>query len=224
MINAAPACSADRVKYSFGWHRQGPGLVVGIDYADEIGPFKSYRDRRREGGGNMSTDRAQRFQVLGGIMFAWALSGAFIVASYWVGRSYALFAEWTATNAAAFAISTASITLIAGIGWAARTRHFVSNIDGSRPEPGSKLDLSLRYVSNTTEQLVLFALGCQSLAATNPGVAINLLPAMGVWFVVARSMFFVGYKIAPIWRSVGFAATFHPTIVLFALIFISFMK
>jgi uncharacterized membrane protein YecN with MAPEG domain len=174
-------------------------------------------------GADMATDKAQRLQVFGGIILAWALSAAVIVAGYWACRTSNLFADWTALESAAFAISMASVALIAGIGWAARTRHFISNIDGSRPEPGSGLDLTLRYVSNTTEQLVLFALGCLSLAAVDPGVATPLLPVMGVWFVIARILFIVGYRVDPIWRSVGFAATFHPTIALFALVFISFM-
>jgi uncharacterized membrane protein YecN with MAPEG domain len=194
---------------------------LGIDCAVKkehlIGPLLKQLSRA-----SMPDIRSQRMKVFAGIALSWVVSGAFIGLGYLASISLDLFSGWSATHAATFAMATASVTLIAGIGWAARTRHFVSNIDGSRPEPGSQLDLILRYVSNTTEQLVLFALGCQSLAATNEAMAIRLLPVMGIWFVIARALFFAGYRIAPLWRSVGFAATFHPTIMLFGLVFIFF--
>lgn len=170
----------------------------------------------------MLSTRSQRRKVLVGIALSWVLSGAFIGTGYQVCRDGDFFSEWTASEAAIFAVSTASISLIAGIGWAARTRLFVSNIDGSQPEAGSALDLTLRYVANTTEQLVLFTVGCQSLAIIDQEIATALLPVMGIWFVVARIVFFAGYRISPNWRSIGFAATFHPTIALFALVFVRF--
>jgi MAPEG family len=167
---------------------------------------------------------SQKMQVFGGIGFAWVISVAFIAIGFRLFESRKFFTNLTAADAAALAVSTASLTLIAGIAWAARTRHFVSNIDGSRPEPGSALDLTLRYVSNTTEQLVLFSLACFSMAAIDETISIRLLPVMGVWFLIARVMFFAGYRINPVWRSVGFAATFHPTITLFAFVFFHFFN
>ena len=83
------------------------------------------------------------------------------------------------------------------------------------PCRGSTLDLTLRYVTNTTEQVVLFVLAAACLALVDAGQASVVLPVLGLWFAVARAMFFFGYRFNPIARSVGFAATFHPTIDLF---------
>lgn len=162
----------------------------------------------------MATSRPDRLAVFAGIATAWVLSLSFV----WLGAPIAKRAvashDWSAAQAAAFAMMVAALTLIAGIGWAARTRNFSSNIDGSRPEAGSHLDITLRYISNTTEQLVLFSIACICAAIIMPDVARWLLPLMGCWFVLARAAFFFGYQYHPLARSVGFPATFHPTIVL----------
>jgi hypothetical protein len=157
----------------------------------------------------------QKVQVFAGIVTAWVLSGFFIVLGIrlFSGSSYAFQSPKAAL---AFSLATASIALLAGIGWASRTRHFVSNIDGSRPDAGSELDLTLRYVTNTTEQLLLFALACICIFQVDEATATSVLPVMAIWFLIARALFYFGYKITPVARSVGFAATFHPTIVLFA--------
>lgn len=167
----------------------------------------------------MPGDGAQRAQVFGGIVLAWALSAGFVVAGW---RASDISMGSTAAEAVGFAALLAGATQLAGVGWAARLRFFVSNIDGAPPEPGSALDITLRYVSNTTEQVVLFVLGCLALAAIDGAVAIRLLPVMAVWFVIARALFFAGYRVGPVWRALGFAATFHPTVVLYAYVLMRF--
>lgn len=122
-----------------------------------------------------------------------------------------------------FAIALATTTLIAGIGWTARTRYFVSNIDGPKPVEGSPLDIAVRYTANTTEQLIIFIAACLFTSVADPEVAPRLLPVLASWFVVARLSFFVGYRLNPILRSVGFAATFHPTIFLMVYAFGAFV-
>jgi phosphate/sulfate permease len=167
----------------------------------------------------MANTKTQKWQVLAGIVAAWCLSGTFI---FLCTRLFARvgFAFDHPAKAATCAVATAAIALIAGIGWAARTRHFVSNIDGSQPDIGANLDLTLRYVTNTTEQLVLFAIASFCVLQVDEHIAIIVLPVMGLWFVIARVMFCVGYRITPVARSIGFAATFHPTIVLFVFVFV----
>ncbi len=172
----------------------------------------------------MVGERAERAQVFALMVLAWGLSAGFVAAGYWSGAGGEVFAGRDAMAAAGFATSLAALTLIAGIGAAARLRFFGRNIDGSAPAPGSALDIMRRYVSNTTEQVVLFAIACQALAVVDASVAIRLLPVMGVWFVIARMMFYAGYRQAPLWRAVGFAATFHPTVLLFGWVFWRFLS
>jgi hypothetical protein len=162
----------------------------------------------------MATTRRDRLGVLLGILLAWGLSLAFI----WAGSQVAagLTQTFTPRQAAALALLLAALPLAAGIGWAAALRHLASHIDGSRPLPGSRLDIVLRFVTNTTEQLALFAVACLALAELSPSVAARLLPVMGLWFLIARALFLAGYLLSPLARSVGFAATFHPTLLLLA--------
>lgn len=163
----------------------------------------------------MSNTISKKKKVALGIALAWVLSGLFIVLGYRLAETTRAFAAWNPNEAAAFALLLAGSTLVAGIGWAARTRHFGPHIDGSRPEDGSGLDMTLRFISNTSEQLVLFAIACFAFAQADPAMAVHLLPAAGIWFILARVMFLLGYRVKPTARAVGFAATFHPTIALF---------
>ncbi|MGL4489473.1 MAG: MAPEG family protein [Rhizobiaceae bacterium] len=165
----------------------------------------------------MPNPKSDQRQVFTGILTAWFLSALFIYLgtkfSTQLGLTFA-----TPNKALAFSLAIASVSLIVGIGWAARTRHFVSNIDGSRPDAGSALDITLRYVTNTTEQLLLFALACLCAFHVDEPPAAKLLPVMAIWFLIARAMFYIGYRMTPVARSIGFAATFHPTIALFGFI------
>ena len=167
----------------------------------------------------MSTSTRDRRIVLVGILTAWVCAGAYYAAGWVWWAQLPAKTPWTPERATMFAILLASLSLAVGIAWAARTRHFVSNIDGSVPGQGSQLDLTLRYVSNTTEQLILFVIACAGICVFAPEFAIAILPVAGVWFVIARCVFAVGYVIHPLARSVGFAATFHPTLVLTAVAF-----
>lgn len=161
----------------------------------------------------MLISKGDRLAVLAGTLGAWVLSLSFVWLGVLITDRAGVFNDWSAVQAAAFALLMAGLTLAVGIGWAAGMRYFVSNIDGSRPETGSALDIALRYVSNTTEQLVLFSVACAGVTVAAPEVAQKLLPVLGCWFVLARIAFLFGYLHSPLARSVGFAATFHPTLV-----------
>lgn len=158
--------------------------------------------------------RAEKLTVFKGIVLAWILSGAFI------RIGYKFFPEWevldfdSSTHALGFALACGALSLILGVGWGARSRHMISNIDGSAPEPGSQLDITLRYNKNTAEQLLIFALAAFAFASAYPEISRALLPVMGIWFLIARALFWWGYHKHPLKRATGFAATFHPTIIL----------
>ncbi|WP_299645817.1 hypothetical protein [uncultured Jannaschia sp.] len=165
----------------------------------------------------MRNIRAQRRAVRLGIFAAWVVSAAFIAAGVlFQARTGAFFG--TPARAAAFALSMAGLALVAGIGLAAAIRHFLGPIDGGGPAAGTRLDLTLRYVTNTTEQTLAFSLAGVACLFADESLAQRLLPVMGVWFVIARAAFFLGYRIRPVLRAFGFAATFHPTIALLAVV------
>ncbi|NNE58454.1 MAG: hypothetical protein HKN36_10120 [Hellea sp.] len=147
-----------------------------------------------------------------GILASWVASALFIGAYYHHVPSPAglpVFKSWAAS------LAVPLLSLIIGIGLAARHRFFDSRMDGSAPDKGDPLDIILRYNQNTMEQLVIFA-GAAALAlALMPETAARLLPGMSLWFGVMRLAFYLGYKKSPTLRAFGFAGTFHPTLLLF---------
>ncbi len=161
--------------------------------------------------------RKDQGTVTKGILIAWLLSTVFIGGSYTLFNHLGLFHVITSQKVFGITLLISSVSLIAGIARAAQLRHFSQNIDGSTPESGSPLDITRRYITNTVEQLLLFVLGALGLFYVAPDIAQRLLPIMSVWFLIARLLFWVGYRMAPLKRAVGFAATFHPTIFLFGL-------
>ncbi len=163
---------------------------------------------------NQKPNTTEKRAVFLGILQAWILSLIFICVGVVITKKFALVQHWTLGKSISFAILCSGFALAAGIGWAARTRHFISNIDGSAPAEGSPLDITLRYISNTLEQSVLFAISCFAFGQAYPEFAQTLLPVMGIWFVIARLLFWFGYMRSPLKRAAGFAATFHPTLIL----------
>lgn len=161
----------------------------------------------------MSNSHTDKQKVLRGILIGWILSAIFIGTGFWFfteSQFDAKFTEWEMLSVTLF---PPTLSLAAGIGWAARTRHFENNIDGSQPKAGSPLDITLRYIQNTSEQLLLFLLMTVCLYGAKPQFAQSILPVLGVWFFIARIMFWIGYRHKPVDRAIGFAATFHPTLI-----------
>lgn len=161
----------------------------------------------------MPEDRRAVFQ---GIVAAWVLSAGFIGAGVWLVEWFDLFQPVTHGKATASALTISALPLVAGIAVAARLRHFHQDIDGAAPAPGTPLDLVRRYIQNTTEQTLLFAIAAVALFFAAPEASAPILPVMGLWFAIARALFWIGYWRAPLARAIGFAATFHPTLVLLA--------
>jgi hypothetical protein len=165
-------------------------------------------------------DRTRVFQ---GIVIAWIISAVFIVGGYSLVQHLGWFAAWSSDRVLALTLLPPAISVVMGIGWAARTRYFVQNIDGSAPTIGTPLDITLRYTTNTVEQAVLFLISVLIFLGASPQMSQGLLPIMGLWFLISRGLFWVGYAKAPQLRAVGFASTFHPTVALLllcALIFV----
>ena len=163
---------------------------------------------------SLSTDQKLVFK---GILFAWLLSALFIGTGVWLTKLNGWFDQAEALDILGFSFVIPAVSLAIGIGWAAKTRHGEITIDGSTPQAGTPLDLTLRYIRNTSEQIVLFVLSAVSLCAASLPVAKVLLPTLGIWFGLARLAFWIGYRKRPVFRATGFAATFHPTVVVLSI-------
>ena len=70
--------------------------------------------------------------------------------------------------------------------------------------------IDLRVLSNTHEQIVLFALNTLCLAMLLPFAFLSLLPVYSAVFVIGRVLFWAGYRYNVLWRAPGFAMNIIP--------------
>jgi hypothetical protein len=64
-----------------------------------------------------------------------------------------------------------------------------------------------RVADNTTQQFLLFLAGSLGVAASVRPAWLQVVGAAAIVFVVARLAFWIGYRIHPLCRAPGFAAT-----------------
>lgn len=109
------------------------------------------------------------------------------------------------------ALVAPGVVMLLLIGRLAQRRFFDDDlIDGLPPAPTTGASVDQRVLTNTVEQIVL-ALAIWPFVANSLGGAVVM--ALGFGFAVARVLFWIGYHISPPLRSLGFAATFYPTVV-----------
>jgi hypothetical protein len=64
-----------------------------------------------------------------------------------------------------------------------------------------------RVVENTLQQFVLFLVSTMALSVNLTTAQMRIIPAAVIVFIVARTAFWVGYRIHPLYRAFGMAAT-----------------
>ena len=64
-----------------------------------------------------------------------------------------------------------------------------------------------RVADNTLQQLVIFVIATLALGASLPPARLAVIAAAAIVFTVARLVFWIGYRIHPLYRAPGFAAT-----------------
>ena len=72
-----------------------------------------------------------------------------------------------------------------------------------------------RVVDNTVQQYLLFAAASLAVAASARGDQLGTVAAGAIVFVIARLVFWTGYRIRPVYRAAGFASTFYLNLVMF---------
>ena len=145
----------------------------------------------------------------GRILIGMALGAVWAVLLVWLpGRGPQPFIPLNLALIYAFAPGGVIMLLI--VGRLAGRRFFDDAIiDGEAYPPGSGGEIDQRVLTNTVEQMALAVL-LWPLVATSLG-AVTVI-AMGVSMGVARILFWIGYHISPPLRSLGFAASFYPTV------------
>ncbi len=110
------------------------------------------------------------------------------------------------------------VWLLASIGNLARHRFFTpADIDGSGLTAGTDAaHVKQAILQNTLEQTVLALAVHLAAAVLLPAGWLAVIPAAAVLFAIGRALFWRGYAGGAPARAAGFALTFYPTALLFA--------
>ena len=101
----------------------------------------------------------------------------------------------------------AALPLLAAIIAVGNARAMGPAIDPTLGNEDQAMRITIRVAGNTLEQFVLFAAGSLGLAASIEPALVKFIGAAAIVFVAARIAFWIGYRIHPLHRAAGFAAT-----------------
>ena len=108
---------------------------------------------------------------------------------------------------AAAANACAAVVLFVMVAAVGNSRFLSEAIDPTLGKEGPRMVVDGRVADNTTQQYLIFAAASFGLAANISEDDLNLIGAAAIVFIVARILFWIGYRIHPLYRAFGFAAT-----------------
>jgi MAPEG family len=103
--------------------------------------------------------------------------------------------------------AVAALPLLVGIIAVGNDRFLSEAIDPTRLKESRATQINGRVVENTLQQYVLFLIGTLALCTVIGQQQMTVIPAAVTVFVVARVAFWIGYRIDPLYRAFGMAAT-----------------
>lgn len=112
-------------------------------------------------------------------------------------------------------IALAALPLFLAIGSIGNARFTSEAIDPTLGKEGPAMVINGRVVDNTVQQFLLFTTASLAVAASALGDELGVVAAGAVIFALARFAFWIGYRIRPIYRAAGFAATSYLSVALF---------
>ena len=80
-------------------------------------------------------------------------------------------------------------------------------IDPTLGKESQEMVVDGRVADNTLQQFVCFLIGITALSVSVPIGWISVIPAVAITFVICRLVFWVGYRIHPLYRAPGFSST-----------------
>lgn len=86
-------------------------------------------------------------------------------------------------------------------------RFFSEAIDPTLGKEDNRMVVNGRVADNTLQQFVVFAVGLLALSVTLPARSLSFIPAATITFVIARLVFWIGYRVHPLYRAPGFSST-----------------
>ncbi|UXX84080.1 MAPEG family protein [Roseovarius pelagicus] len=147
------------------------------------------------------------------IMVGMAAGMLWGLALLWVAGQYVTLPVFALMPTIMTAFLLPGLFMLLVIGRLAQRRYFDDTIiDGQPFAPASGAAIDQRVLTNTTEQLVLALAIWPAAAVLLAGQGPGVIATLGIGFVIARLLFWVGYHVSPPLRAFGFAATFYPTI------------
>jgi uncharacterized MAPEG superfamily protein len=105
--------------------------------------------------------------------------------------------------------AVAALPLFAMIVAVGNARALGAAIDPTLGVESKKMLIDGRVADNSFQQYVLFLAAALALAASLPAAQMRAIGAAAIVFVAARLLFWIGYRIDPLYRAFGFAATFY---------------
>jgi len=103
----------------------------------------------------------------------------------------------------------AATPLFIGIVTVGNNRFLSEAIDPLRHAEDRATVINGRFVDNTLQQNFLFLVGTLALSTLLEAASMKLMVALTLVFVLARIVFWVGYRIDPLYRAPGMAATIY---------------
>jgi amino acid permease len=101
----------------------------------------------------------------------------------------------------------AALPLLVAVIAVGNNRFLSEAIDPTLNKEDLATQINGRVVENTLQQLVLFVLGTLALSAGLAPEQMGIIPAAVIVFVIARIAFWIGYRVHPLYRAFGMAAT-----------------
>lgn len=86
-------------------------------------------------------------------------------------------------------------------------RFFSDAINPLRHAEDAKMEVNGRVVDNTLQQQFVFFIGTLALSTFLTGETIKLIVALTMVYILARIVFWIGYRMHPLYRAPGMAAT-----------------
>jgi hypothetical protein len=118
-----------------------------------------------------------------------------------------------ALQASVFAV----LPLLIGIMMVGNDRFLSEAIDPTLQKEDRATQINGRVVENTLQQFVMFLVGTLALSVNLTAEQMRAIPAVVIVFIVARILFWVGYRIHPLYRAFGMAATGYLNVGILAL-------
>jgi uncharacterized membrane protein YecN with MAPEG domain len=147
----------------------------------------------------------QRLLSIGGSGIGLGVAATLFVALDWLLPPVAAGGTAERIGVAALALLPGVAVLALMIGTQILVRFAHRTFDPTAGTDGPALVRNQRAISNTVEQLAVFAPAMLALAAS--GAPMRGVVALGTVFAVARVAFWLGYAIHPLARAPGMAAT-----------------